>query len=87
MKKQLKLIFLCSLFHVVVDNDETVTRILEELNRLRSGRVTFIPLNRVSIKHVEYPNSPDCFTLLSKLRFQPEVEKAFQQVQFSLFFY
>ncbi|KAJ1839914.1 Structural maintenance of chromosomes protein 3, partial [Coemansia sp. RSA 2703] len=36
-----------SLFHVVVDTDETATRVLGELNRLKLGRLTFMPLNRL----------------------------------------
>ena len=35
-----------SLFHVVVEDDETVSRLLEVMNREKSGRVTFMPLNR-----------------------------------------
>lgn len=36
-----------SLFHIVVDNDETAQRVLTELHRTRSGRVTCIPLTKV----------------------------------------
>jgi len=36
------------LFHVVVDTDATAARILEAMRRTRSGRVTFMPLNRLN---------------------------------------
>jgi structural maintenance of chromosome 3 (chondroitin sulfate proteoglycan 6) len=36
-----------SLFHVVVDTDETAAKVLTELLKERAGRVTCIPLNKV----------------------------------------
>mmetsp|Transcript_932 Transcript_932/g.2174 ORF Transcript_932/g.2174 Transcript_932/m.2174 type:complete len:1364 (+) Transcript_932:353-4444(+) len=36
-----------SLTHVVVDNDETAARLMEELQRRRAGRVTFKPLAQI----------------------------------------
>ena len=48
-----------SLFNVIVDTDETATKLLEIMNKEKSGRVTFIPLNRVKPRTVEYPNSTD----------------------------
>ncbi|CAB4408989.1 unnamed protein product [Rhizophagus irregularis] len=46
-----------SLFHVVVDTDDTATKVLDVLNREQSGRVTFMPLNRLRTKTLEYPES------------------------------
>ncbi len=43
-----------SLFHVVVDNDETASRLLEVMNREKSGRVTFMPLNRLHPKETDF---------------------------------
>ncbi|KAE8675877.1 hypothetical protein F3Y22_tig00111640pilonHSYRG00066 [Hibiscus syriacus] len=43
-----------SLFHVVVETDETSTQIIQHLNSLKGGRVTFIPLNRVFGRMVIY---------------------------------
>nr|XP_016456094.1 PREDICTED: structural maintenance of chromosomes protein 3-like [Nicotiana tabacum] len=71
---------LCSLFHVVVDNDETSTKIIRHLNAQKGGRVTFIPLNRVKAPHVNYPNSSDVIPLVKKLTFSDVYEKAFKQV-------
>ncbi|PHT46466.1 Structural maintenance of chromosomes protein 3 [Capsicum baccatum] len=70
-----------SLFHVVVDNDETSTKIIRHLNAQKGGRVTFIPLNRVKTPHVNYPQGSDVIPLLKKLRFSDSYRKAFEQLQ------
>lgn len=67
------------MFHVVVDNDDTVERILEVLTRERSGRVTFMPLNRLQPREVTYPNE-DVVPLISKLKFDERFRPAFAQV-------
>lgn len=71
-----------SLFHVVVDNDATATRVLEIMLREKAGRVTFMPLNRLKPKNPPLPDNETegTFPLMKKLRFAPELEKAFQQV-------
>lgn len=71
-----------SLFHVVVDNDNTASMIMEELNRNKSGRVTFIPLNRIDVPVVNYPDTTEnqCIPLMKKLKYDGEVEKAMRQV-------
>lgn len=69
-----------SLFHYVVDTDETATRVLEMLQREKAGRVTFMPLNRLRPKPINFPNSSDAVALISKLRFDNTYEKALQQV-------
>ncbi|WOO77394.1 Chromosome segregation protein sudA [Vanrija pseudolonga] len=69
-----------SLFHVVVDNDETADRLIESMNKEKSGRVTFMPLNRLRSVNVQYPQSDDAVPLISKLRFDPAYRMAFEQV-------
>ncbi|KAI0718995.1 structural maintenance of chromosome protein 3 [Cerioporus squamosus] len=69
-----------SLFHVVVDSDDTATRVLATMMRERSGRVTFMPLNRLKPKVPPVPNAQDAIPLMEKLRFDPKHTKAFQQV-------
>ncbi|KAF5092830.1 hypothetical protein D0Z00_004390 [Geotrichum galactomycetum] len=69
-----------SLFHYVVDNDDTATTLMDELYRENSGRVTFMPLNRINPKNQTYPDSDDAIPLISRLNFIPEVEKAIKQV-------
>lgn len=69
-----------SLFHVVVDNDDTATKVIEILQRERSGRITFIPLNRLRPKTGNVPKASDSVPMMEKLQFDPMYEKAFQQV-------
>ncbi|KAI4174626.1 MAG: hypothetical protein LQ343_002199 [Gyalolechia ehrenbergii] len=69
-----------SLFHYVVDNDDTATNIIEILQREKSGRITFIPLNRLRPKTSNVPKANDAIPMMEKLQFDPMYEKAFQQV-------
>ena len=69
-----------SLFHYVVDNDETATKVLEVLQKERAGRVTFMPLNRLRPKLDNIPKANDSIPMIEKLQFDPIYEKAFQQV-------
>ncbi|KAG8058053.1 hypothetical protein GUJ93_ZPchr0002g26826 [Zizania palustris] len=69
-----------SLFHVVVDNDDISTRIIQVLTREKGGRVTFIPLNRVKVPDVSCPQSPDFVPLLKKLKYRADHRRAFEQV-------
>ncbi|KAJ3330378.1 Structural maintenance of chromosomes protein 3 [Blyttiomyces sp. JEL0837] len=69
-----------SLFHVVVDTDETAQRLLDMLNRDRAGRVTFMPLNRLRPRDVDYPNANDAVPMVKKLQFDNIHQKAIMQV-------
>ncbi|EMG47223.1 sudA Chromosome segregation protein sudA [Candida maltosa Xu316] len=71
-----------SLFHVVVDTDATAASIMEELVRSKTGRVTFVPLNRIDSNHIEYPDSHEfqCIPLIEKLKYNDSVSKAMNQV-------
>ncbi|KAM0905680.1 hypothetical protein ACQ4PT_017264 [Festuca glaucescens] len=69
-----------SLFHVVVENDDISTKIIQVLTREKGGRVTFIPLNRVHAPNVNVPQSSDFVPLLKKLKFRPDHRRAFEQV-------
>ncbi|KAI4246310.1 MAG: hypothetical protein L6R40_001978 [Gallowayella cf. fulva] len=69
-----------SLFHYVVDNDSTASRVIEILQKERAGRITFIPLNRVKPKQANIPKANDAVAIIEKIQFDPMYEKAFQQV-------
>jgi len=69
-----------SLFHVVVDTDETASKVLDIMLKEQQGRVTFMPLNRLKPKNPPMPSGPDAEPLLSKLNYDPKFEKAFSQV-------
>jgi len=41
-----------ALFNVVVETDQTATKVLEFLfDQQKAGRVTFMPLNKLSVEH------------------------------------
>ena len=69
-----------SLFHCVVDNDDTATRVIEILQKRKLGRITFIPLNRVRSRMGNVPKANDAIPMIEKIQFDPAYEKAFQQV-------
>ncbi|KAH6907637.1 RecF/RecN/SMC [Coprinopsis sp. MPI-PUGE-AT-0042] len=70
-----------SLFHVVVDTDETASKVLDIMLKEKSGRVTFMPLNRLKPKPSNMPtDAADAEPLLNKLVYDPRFEKAFEQV-------
>eukprot|EP01117_Protostelium_nocturnum_P004475 TRINITY_DN1611_c0_g1_i1.p1 TRINITY_DN1611_c0_g1~~TRINITY_DN1611_c0_g1_i1.p1 ORF type:complete len:1261 (-),score=493.20 TRINITY_DN1611_c0_g1_i1:41-3661(-) len=72
-----------SLFHVVVDNDDTAAQLLDLMSQdteSRQGRVTFMPLNRLNVQETKFPESRDGVPLVSQLKFQPRFKKAFLQI-------
>jgi structural maintenance of chromosome 3 (chondroitin sulfate proteoglycan 6) len=69
-----------SLFHYVVDSDDTATTVMDILREKKGGRVTFMPLNRLKPKSVNMPKTSDAIPMLSKLNYNPMFEKAFEQV-------
>ncbi|GAA5994281.1 cohesin subunit SMC3 [Rhodotorula paludigena] len=69
-----------SLWQVVVDTDETATQILDRMVRDRSGRLTFIPLNRVRPPEVEYPRTNEAIPMINKLKFAEQFRPAFKHV-------
>lgn len=45
------------LFHHVIESDKVGTQILKEMNRQKlPGEVTFMPLNRLNVRDIHYPN-------------------------------
>ncbi|KAH9913356.1 hypothetical protein B0H21DRAFT_896218 [Amylocystis lapponica] len=69
-----------SLFHIVVDNDDTASKVLEIMIREKTGRVTFMPLNRLKPTIPPTPNAQDAIPLLDKLRYDQAHAKALEQV-------
>ncbi|KAM6477891.1 RecF/RecN/SMC [Trichoderma sp. SZMC 28011] len=69
-----------SLFHYVVDNADTATYLADTMYKQHGGRVTFMPLAQLRPRKVNYPNSNDAVPLLSKINYDAQFEKAFQQV-------
>ncbi|KAJ7046576.1 structural maintenance of chromosome protein 3 [Mycena alexandri] len=69
-----------SLFHVVVDTDETASKVLDVMLKEKTGRVTFMPLNRLKPTPATMPNAQDAIPILDQLKYDALHEKAFQQV-------
>lgn len=69
-----------SLFHFVVDTDETAQQVLEIMQRKRAGRVTFVPLNRVKPRAANLPRANDARPLIEKLKYDARYEPAMRQV-------
>ncbi|CEP01172.1 unnamed protein product (mitochondrion) [Plasmodiophora brassicae] len=69
------------LFHVVVDTDETASVLLENIRRMRAGRVTFMPLNKLKVSPSSmYVESSDAIPMLDKLVFKPQFLPAMSQL-------
>ncbi|QPG76467.1 hypothetical protein FOA43_003856 [Brettanomyces nanus] len=69
-----------ALFYVVVNNDQTASLIMEQLISEKAGRVTFMPLNKLSNKSVEYPKGDDSVPLIKKIAYEEFLEPAIKQV-------
>lgn len=70
-----------SLFHIVVDTDETASTVMDILSKETSGRATFIPLNRLSNSTNKYPEGvQDALPLISKIKCDKMYESAVNHV-------
>lgn len=73
-----------SLFNIVVDNEETASKIMKELIRMDNGRVTFMPLNRLKENdNIKYPSNEEnvnCTALIKKIKFDNKYIKAIRHV-------
>ena len=58
-----------SLFHYVVDNDDTATKVLEQLQKEKGGRITFMPLNRLNPRLGHFPEAVDAIPMIEKIEF------------------
>ena len=69
-----------SLFHYLVDDDQTADEIVKFLNKERGGRITLVPLSKIRPRTIDFQQTGDAMPLMSKVNFDPRFEKAFQQV-------
>ncbi|CCK73546.1 cohesin subunit SMC3 NDAI_0G05630 [Naumovozyma dairenensis CBS 421] len=72
-----------SLFHVIVDTEETASKIMKELYRMKGGRVTFIPLNKVYFDNsITFPpEDQSSYTpLIKKIKYDEKFDKAVKHV-------
>jgi structural maintenance of chromosome 3 (chondroitin sulfate proteoglycan 6) len=65
------------LFHHIVESDRVGTQILKEMNRQKfPGEVTFMPLNRLNVRPLDYPQTKDAIAMVSKLEYRESYDKA-----------
>lgn len=65
------------LFHHIVETDKFGTKILKEMNNQRlPGEVTFMPLNRLHVKNIDYPKTSDAIPMIHKLKYDVKFDKA-----------
>lgn len=71
-----------ALFHIIVEDDKVATRLTELLNQERSGRATFMPLNRLQPPNVTYPEqyASSAQPLIKRLTFHEKFKPAYQQI-------
>ena len=69
-----------ALFHIVVRDDTIASTLIAHLNKTRGGRVTFVPLNRITASDSTPPKTPDAIPLLDKLRFDAALRPLFVQL-------
>jgi structural maintenance of chromosome 3 (chondroitin sulfate proteoglycan 6) len=69
-----------ALFHVVVDDDNVASRLIDRLIKDRGGRLTFIPLNRVNAPDAQLRATENMQPLLPKLNYDDRFDAAFKHV-------
>ncbi|THK32939.1 structural maintenance of chromosomes protein 3 [Diachasma alloeum] len=69
------------LFHHIVETDKFGTKILKEMNNQRlPGEVTFMPLNRLHVKTIDYPDTSDAIPMISKLNYDAKYDRAMRYI-------
>lgn len=69
------------LFHHIVETDKFGTKILKEMNNQQlPGEVTFMPLNRLHVKVIDYPQTSDAIPMISKLNYDPKYDRALRYI-------
>merc|ERR1712079_710992 len=69
------------LFHHIVASDRVGTYILKEMNKSKlPGEVTFMPLNRLHVRNIDYPNTKDAIAMVSKLEYSEKYDTALRYI-------
>jgi structural maintenance of chromosome 3 (chondroitin sulfate proteoglycan 6) len=69
-----------ALFHVVVDDDNVASKLIDRLIKDKGGRLTFIPLNRVHAPDAQLRATENMQPLLPKLNYDDRFDAAFKHV-------
>ncbi|KAK3868325.1 hypothetical protein Pcinc_026274 [Petrolisthes cinctipes] len=69
------------LFHHIVNSENVATAILREMNKQElPGQVTFLPLDKLKVKDINYPESTDMVPMMDKLQYSGQFYKAIKSV-------
>merc|ERR1719244_1426672 len=69
------------LFHHIVESDKIGTQILKEMNKQKlPGEVTFMPLNRLHVRHLDYPQTKDAIAMVTRLEYEDRYDKALRYI-------
>ncbi|EDV20861.1 uncharacterized protein TRIADDRAFT_64300 [Trichoplax adhaerens] len=69
------------LFHVIVDTDRTAAQILNHFNHMKlPGEISFMPLNKLISKDIQYPDSTDAVPIIHRLECEDKFKPALKQV-------
>lgn len=69
-----------ALFHIVVNNDQTASILIEELKKEKGCRATFIPLNRLRNDDFKFPTGNESVPLIKKIAFDEFLAPAVKQI-------
>lgn len=69
-----------SLFHYVVDTEETAAKAVEQLYKEKAGRITFMPLNKLQQKPSNIPKANDAIEMVTKLNYDEKFDRALRHV-------
>jgi len=69
------------LFNHIVTSDRVGTMYLNEMNKLKlPGEVTFLPLNKLETREINYPRSPDAIPMIDRITYEDEYQVAMRYV-------
>lgn len=69
-----------SLFHIVVNNDQTASILIEEMKKEKNCRATFIPLNRLKNEDFNFPSGNESVPLIKKIAYDEFLGPAVKQI-------
>ena len=70
-----------SLFNYVVETQRLASNFIKELENRSVGRLTFMPLDRLTKRNIEYPKDEHLVPLVERLEYDSKYEDAMMQVK------
>lgn len=67
------------LFNIITDTDKTASQLLQYINKMKlPGEVNLMPLNKLNVRDLNYPQSPDVIPMITKVEFNALFKPALQ---------